>query len=80
MVSLPHLEQVEFRDLQITLFEFNGAYWIVVDRWQDNVWLRVGIPVQARNSDHSTPTLHNGLCRKLWDIYGKRMDTQETKP
>lgn len=77
MVSLPHLEQVEFRDVQITLFEFNGAYWIVVDRWQDNAWLRVGTPVQASNGDGSTPTLAPRLCRTLWDIYGKS-ETKET--
>lgn len=77
MAELPsYLEQVEFRDLQITLFQSEGAYYISVDRWQDNQWQRVNMPIQARNSDGSIPTLNNGLCRKLWDIYGKRMEIE----
>lgn len=73
------LEQVEFRDLQITLWQDrNGAYFITVDRWQDNDWLRVSEQINTWSGDGKPPTLANGLCRKLWDIYGKS-ETKETK-
>lgn len=72
------LEVVEFRDLQITLYQGDTGFWIRVERFDSIGFITENPYINAWSSDGKPPSLVPGLCRRLWDIYGKQM-TKDSK-